>query len=522
MTSQSEGQLVGQQEPRILHSPRKLYGADKFTSAGSEVIDLAASAGLFLDPWQCIVLDHGLDERKIDGRVAAREVGVVVSRQNGKGSILEALELADLFLLDSELTIHSAHWAPTSSEALLRLETLIEATPEIDKLFTKYQGKIWHANGKEGVELKRGGKRRRVKFQTRTRSGGRGLTGDRVVIDEAMLYDADMDAALRPTLSADLDAPSGRQMWLLGSAGEQTSIIFGKMRQRALKGEDPTLCFAEWSIDACNAFCRPDCADHDPVDESLGRDKLMLSYAKSNPGLGIRISVEACESERFSMDKDKFARERLGVGEWPIEGDAWAIVPKSTWIKRECKELFPPRKPLAFAIDTPLDRRWSCIAVCGSVGGNMVAGEITGNEDGDDFRPGTQWVVPRAIEIAKANPGCAFVIDKGTQAIGYIDELEAAGVELLLPQAREYAEACGFLIDAINGVGSEPKFVHNGQKALDAAVAGVSQRVLQDLWAWDKRNPTVHISPLVAVTLAHWGHKKLVTRPKPRPMAAWA
>jgi hypothetical protein len=521
MKSHNEGQLVGQQEPRILHSPRKLYGPQHFTSSGAEVIELAQSAGLFLDPWQQLVLDHGLDERKLDGRVAAREVGVVVARQNGKGSILEALELGDLFLLDSQLTIHSAHWAPTSAEALLRLETLIEQSPEIDKLFVKHKGKIWHANGKECVEVTRGGRKRRIKFQTRTKSGGRGLTGDRVIIDEAMLYDADMDAALRPTLSADLDAPSGRQIWLLGSAGGPHSIIFGKMRNSALSGKNPMLCFMEWSIDGCSAYCPPDCDRHDPVDESQGRDRLLESYAKANPGLGIRISVEACESERFSMDRDKFAMERLSVGEWPVEGDAWAVVPKGIWLKRECAELFPPRRPLAFAIDTTPDRRWSTITVVGSAGEGLVAGEITGNSEGDDFKPGTQWVVPRAIEIAKANRDCVFVIDKGTQALGFIDELEAAGVELLLPTAREYAEACGYLIDGITGAGSEPTFVHHGQAALDRAISGAAQRPLADLWAWDKRDPAVNISPLVSVSLALWGHKKLVTKPKPIPMAMW-
>jgi hypothetical protein len=516
------------QEPRILHSPRILLGEHLFTSAGSEVADLAASAGLILDPWQRLLLDHGLDERKDNGRWAAREVGTVVSRQNGKGSILEALELADLFLLDTEMTVHSAHWFPTSQEALLRLRTLIEASPELDKMFTRMQGKIWQSNGKEGVELMRGGKRRRIKFQTRTNSGGRGLTGDRIIIDEAMIYTAEMDSALRPTMSARDFVGQGPQMWLLGSAGDSNSVIFGRARQRAIDGKDQRLCFMEWSVDPCTAMCTPNCTEHDPVDERLGRDKLLASYAKSNPGLGIRISVEACESERSSMDRDKFARERLGVGDWPIEGDSWSVIPKDKWNQRNAPILFPPKRPLAFAIDTTPDRRWSAIGVVGSTGlieGSdlkaAVAGEITGNGVEDDFRPGTHWVVPRAIEIAKANKGCVFVIDKATQALGYIDELESAGVELLLPSAREYAEACGYLVDGVTGVGSEPTFVHHGQACLTSAVAGVSTRVLSDLWAWDKRDPIVNISPLVAVTLALWGHKKLVTKPKPKPMALW-
>jgi phage terminase large subunit-like protein len=73
-----------------------------------------------LDPWQEFVLAHALGERA-DGKWAAFEVGVMVSRQNGKGAILEARELAGLFLLGERLIIHSAHQFDTSLEAFRRL-----------------------------------------------------------------------------------------------------------------------------------------------------------------------------------------------------------------------------------------------------------------------------------------------------------------------------------------------------------------------------------------------------------------
>jgi hypothetical protein len=42
--------------------------------------------------------------------------------------------------------------------------------------------------------------------------------------------------------------------------------------------------------------------------------------------------------------------------------------------------------------------------------------------------------------------------------------------------------------------------------ALDAAVAGAAKRSLGDSWAWARRGLSVDISPLVAVSLARWGH----------------
>jgi hypothetical protein len=42
--------------------------------------------------------------------------------------------------------------------------------------------------------------------------------------------------------------------------------------------------------------------------------------------------------------------------------------------------------------------------------------------------------------------------------------------------------------------------------ALDAAVAGAAKRPLGDSWAWARQGLSVDISPLVAVSLARWGH----------------
>jgi hypothetical protein len=41
---------------------------------------------------------------------------------------------------------------------------------------------------------------------------------------------------------------------------------------------------------------------------------------------------------------------------------------------------------------------------------------------------------------------------------------------------------------------------------LNAALAGARRRDLGDSWAWARKGLSVDISPLVAVTLAGWGH----------------
>jgi hypothetical protein len=87
----------------------------------TEVLEVCEACGLKLDPWQRFVLEHSLGLRD-DGKFAAFEVGVTVPSQNGKGGVLEARELAGLFVFGERMMVHSAHQFDTSMEAFMRME----------------------------------------------------------------------------------------------------------------------------------------------------------------------------------------------------------------------------------------------------------------------------------------------------------------------------------------------------------------------------------------------------------------
>ena len=136
--------LLGNQDPRILSRPA--FTRSKWDGKAT---DLAKMAGLDLDPWQRTVLEGGL-ARRADGRRAAFEIGLIVSRQNGKGAVLEALELAALFLLpDVKLILHSAHEFKTAAEAFLRIRALIADNP----VFSNRVALIRTGAGTESIEL---------------------------------------------------------------------------------------------------------------------------------------------------------------------------------------------------------------------------------------------------------------------------------------------------------------------------------------------------------------------------------
>ncbi len=206
--------------PRISHIPPAVSSTER------EATELAELAGLVLDPWQRLVLDGALGERK-DGKWSAFEVAVVCSRQNGKGSIIEARELAALFLpsLGERFVVHSAHLFDTSLEAFRRLLFLIEETPDLDREVMR----VVRSHGEEGIEV-RGG--RRIRFRPRSKGGGRGFTADCVIFDESHILPESAHGAILPTLSA---RPS-TQVWYLASAPDQEvhrdALVLSRLRAR--------------------------------------------------------------------------------------------------------------------------------------------------------------------------------------------------------------------------------------------------------------------------------------------------
>jgi len=180
--------LVGVQKPTHSWAPPAV------SNSAREAIELCAAVGMPLDEWQQNVLTLWLGERA-DGTWAAFEAALIVARQNGKGGVLEARELAGLFLFGDKLIIHSAHQFDTSIEAFLRMKNLIDGSDFLRKRVKR----VMNSHGDEGFELLNGA---RLRYKARTSGGGRGFSGDLVVLDEAQELTSRQLAALMPTLSA--------------------------------------------------------------------------------------------------------------------------------------------------------------------------------------------------------------------------------------------------------------------------------------------------------------------------------
>jgi hypothetical protein len=148
----------------MLSCPPRVWSAPpKAGSLGRLAVELAGEAGLELDDWQAWQLEEAMGIRP-DGRWSSFEVGLSVARQNGKGSILEARELAGLFLpeIHERLITHTAHEFKTAQEHFIRLATLVEGLPPRYRRLVKH---IYEANGSEAIEMRDG---RRLRFLARS------------------------------------------------------------------------------------------------------------------------------------------------------------------------------------------------------------------------------------------------------------------------------------------------------------------------------------------------------------------
>jgi hypothetical protein len=437
--------LVGCQTPRLHSVPAYV------STAGDEAIELAAQAGLYLDPWQQLVLRDALGE-DADGKWAAFEVGLVVPRQSGKGSILEALELAGLFLFGDDgpppLILHSAHEFKTSAEHFRRMRDLIEGS---DNLRSKVRI-VRTAAGSESIELHSGA---RLRFVTRTGGSGRGFSADTIIIDEAYNLNAESLAAVMPTMSS----RPNPQIWYTSSAGMSSSDQLRRVRDRGIEGGG-RLAYFEWSV--------PDGAD--PADRAM--------WAMANPALGRRIPESFIAAEFDALPVEQFARERLGV--WY---DATAALPAfdvNAWLNLADPSTPQPSAPV-FAVACAPDQSWSAIAAAWRRPDGHAHVILS------DYNPGVGWVAGRTAEL-RARYGSKVVFT--TSARGLLANADE-------PSQADQARAHNALVAAVESSAVR----HGNEPALNMAVRSARWRAMGDTRVLDRKG-SADISPIDAAAVA--------------------
>jgi hypothetical protein len=449
----------GAQEPRFLCVPP----AASYVAA-EDALEFVESVGVLLDPWQRLCVRHALAEGA-DGRWAAFEFALLVARQNGKGEVIMALELAKLFLFRfgrPPLILHSAHLFPTAQEAFRRIREVIDGSDVLRKEVKR----ISAAHGEEGVELVDGG---RLRFMARTISGaGRGFSPTDLYLDEVFHLPIESVSANMPALSAQPNP----QIGYFCSAGFPSSDVLWRIVERGRAGGDPQLAYLEWSV---------------PREVSLADRGAWLA---ANPAVGYRLSLAAISREYASMPAEEFARERLGI--WADTGRQGQLDP-AAWAAcadAGSKSVGVP----VFAVDvSPRSRSAAIVAVTERPDG-LPHVEVV------DYHPGVDWVVPRCSELDVSSSPAVWALDPSGPAgvlLPGLAERQIAPVQLTV---RQYGQAC----EAFTSTAADAGLRHLGDPCLAAAIDVSGQRPIGDgLWGWS-RTKSGDICPLVAATIGLW------------------
>lgn len=484
MTRSPSAARKGSQLPRIESYP--LF----HTSAADDAVDLAAVAGLVLDPWQEHVLRGALGERQ-DGRWSAFRTCLVVPRQNGKNAILEARELAGLMLFNEQVIVHTAHEFKTAHNSMVALMNRIKSCELIDYVrggagaasTTDIRDIDGFKTGNQpSITMKNG---HILQFAARSSGSGRGFTGDLVVLDEAYALKASEMAALLPTMSAK-SITGNPQVWFTSSAGMPNSDLLAGLREQGMNKTAERLAYFEWSTDD----------DADPLDKE--------AWYQANPGLGYRISEQYIQDEYDTFMAanavEEFKRERLGI--WAKLGTESVFAP-GVW-DALADDASRPGDRIVFAVEIAGNRESASIALLSYRNDELVHVEIVENE------AGTSWIGHRLKELqTKWNPSGIFAI-----AGGHVDSLlptwRRDGVKVKLIKWADYIKACGLMFDMI----SQAKLRHTGDPILAEAVEGVVQKFTRDnaSWYWSRKDSDVDITPLSAATVGVAGLQKRASR----------
>lgn len=471
-------ELRGSQTPRIRSAPPSSY------SLADEVLDLVMLAGRIHIPWQAAATTDIMACRS-DGKWAAKEVGLLVARQNGKSAVVENVELGWMVFEPGVQILHTAHEMPAALESMRKLIALFDGHRDLRKLIAP-RG-IRKRGGEEGVTLRNGS---RILFRSRTDSAGRSFSGERIVYDEAMIITPESENALSNILTT----AKNPQTLYIGSAADIDSMPhchkWDGLRERGKAGEDPSLLWIEYS-------CPPDVDESDPQ-----------AWAQANPSLGY-ITTEEFVADQYRSQKDRnlkgFRTERLSIWNGPkrSEGEHAHVINMDAVRDAVVDRSLSPRLTDRRALGVARDWRGEVTAVAAAVytdDGRIFV------ERGRVAEPNTQADVQFLVSCVDAFDPVAIAIDSGSPADVLTPHLVAKKIEPVRTTTAQMGQACLGLKTGFE----EGEIVHLGDKALMDILNVVEKRNIgrTGAWAfeWDCQE---NIALLVAVTLAVWA---LVTK----------
>jgi hypothetical protein len=201
------------------------------------------------------------------------------------------------------------------------------------------------------------------------------------------------------------------------------------------------------------------------------------------------------------MERANFCAEFLG---WFEDESAalWQVISENAWEALGDRDL-KPGFPLAFAVDVTPARGMACISSAGPVlGWQRMCVEVI------DHHRGTEWVIPRLVELIERWDPCGVVVNPGSNANSLLKPLRNALIQsninpdvVKTPTVREVSEAYGQFYDRVT---DSKDLRHAKQADMDLAVSlALRRKASGGSWVWDWNSPG-DVTPVTTATLAAW------------------
>lgn len=466
---------MGSSTPRLSEAARHVnIPKGIVTTAWPRVVAQCEKMGVTFDSWQHGIGSISLGKRK-DGKYAATVGGVVLSipRQVGKTFIVGMIVIALCIIHPGLTVLWSAHRTRTASKTFGSLKGMTSK-----KKIKPYMLDPRNTNGEQEIRFRNGSI---IMFGAREQGFGRGFDEvDIEVFDEAQIL---TEKALEDMVAATNQSrqEAGALLFFMGTPPRPTDPgeEFTNRRKKALDGTAPNMVYVEFSADE----------DADPDDRK--------QWSKANPSFPSRTPVESMERMRENLtDEDSFKREALGI--WDAVTSS-RVIDEVTW-KRQADPASMPIERLTLSLEVPPGRKWAAVGLAGKRADGRWHVEL------DEMRNGVDWIIGYAVDKAAKNRLHAIVADEMSGLVEKRgDRHFLIGTDLLVTLAaaegRDMAIACAKFYDGIY----DRTVSHTDQQQTNVALSLATKRPLSGGWAWNRKDATSNISPIVAETLALWG-----------------
>jgi phage terminase large subunit-like protein len=473
--------LTGSETPRVFTAP--LRELTRKTSRGWECIEFVEQVlAITLLPWQKWMLIHAL-ELLDDGTFRFRTVVLLVARQSGKSTLMQVLSLWRMYVDAAPLVIGTAQNLDIAEEVWQGAVDMAQETPELAAEIEQ----VFMNTGKKYLRLTSGS---RYKVQAAGRRGGRGLSGDLVLMDELREHQTwEAWAAVTNTTMARAKA----QVWAASNAGDATSVVLSHLRLQAHRalGDPDGICAEVYA---------------DESDESLGLFEWSAApgtdiwdragWTQANPALGYTTTERALIAAAAAPEA-RFRTENLC--QW-VDTMREGAFPGGVWATNRVDPATPVTGKPVVALDvrTGLLQSYALCVAAQAKGFDLI--DVAKYELGADTQWSEDHVVSETAKLLKALDVGEVVVDEYAENGHLIPLLETAGIRVRKLKLHDMRDGARGLTDAlING-----NVKHTGAEALSVAVLGAGKRTSGEGFVWSQTKSTTDVSPLRAATAAWW------------------